>query len=231
MFTNVTINGVVYKIPAQGAVYDGWATDIHDVLVALSEHGGGDTLSLPLSADADFGLVAGLIVKSIQSHGAVPSTGTVRLNSGGSVSWLDSGGNTHVLDIDTEGNLLFDEKELSFNDDLLKAEDRLSALEFAVKNKGESFSLPRNLNRQESSAGVWWGFDGSNHVLVINAVGNQEILDELALVAAGDTASIHFFGKDTPSLFVTSISGSGNTYTLRMSETACLLYTSPSPRD
>ena len=91
MSTVVTWNGVSYTVPATGEENWGGSTKVDGLLVSLVNNGfqkAGGTFTL--SADADFGVTAGLKSIYYKSRGTVGTSGIFRLANAEIISWRNA---------------------------------------------------------------------------------------------------------------------------------------------
>lgn len=109
MATNVSWNGTSYAVPATGEDNWGGSTKVDGLLIALATHGFNKTGgTFTLSADADFGVSAGLKSIYYKSRGTVSTAGILRMATTEAIGWrnaADSGNNT--LATDSSDRLLY----------------------------------------------------------------------------------------------------------------------------
>lgn len=116
MATNVTLNGTVYSIPAEGD--SSWGTNVSNYLIAIStaclQRSGG---SFTLTADIDFGTSFGLKTAYIKSKATNTSgTGFIRLGNTESVKWRNAANSADLdLTLDASDVLKFNGNPILFS--------------------------------------------------------------------------------------------------------------------
>lgn len=109
MGTNVTWNGLSYTVPATSEENWAGATKVDGLLIALVNHGfqktGG---TFTLSADADFGVTAGLKSIYYKSRGTVATTGVLRLGNAEVIAWRNAANSANIpLTVNSSDQLTF----------------------------------------------------------------------------------------------------------------------------
>jgi hypothetical protein len=109
MSTSVTWNGSSYTVPSTSEENWSGATKVDGLLIALVNHGfqktGG---TFTLSADADFGVTAGLKSVYYKSRGTVATTGVLRLGNAEVIAWMNAAGNANIpLTVNSSDQLTF----------------------------------------------------------------------------------------------------------------------------
>lgn len=109
MSTNVTWNGSSYSVPSTSEENWAGATKVDGLLIALATHGfqktGG---TFTLSADADFGITAGLKSIYYKSRGTVATTGVLRLGNAEVIAWRNAADSANIpLTVNSSNQLTF----------------------------------------------------------------------------------------------------------------------------
>jgi len=109
MSTNVTWNGLSYSVPSTSEENWAGATKVDGLLIALANHGfqktGG---TFTLSADADFGVSAGLKSIYYKSRGTVATTGVLRLGNAEVIAWRNNANGANIpLTVNASDQLTF----------------------------------------------------------------------------------------------------------------------------
>jgi len=109
MSTSVTWNGTSYTVPSTSEENWAGATKVDGLLIALVNHGfqktGG---TFTLSADADFGVTAGLKSVYYKSRGTVATTGVLRLANTEVIAWRNAANSANIpLTVDSSNQLTF----------------------------------------------------------------------------------------------------------------------------
>lgn len=114
MATNVTFNGTVYSVPAEGD--SNWGTALSNYFIAigtgcLQKTGG----TFTLTAETDFGASFGLKALYLKSRATNPaSAGIIRLGNNENISWRNAANNANLsLAVDTSDNLNFNGTSIS----------------------------------------------------------------------------------------------------------------------
>lgn len=127
MATNVTFNGTIYSVPAEGD--SNWGTALSNYFIAIAsgalQKTGG---TFTLTAETDFGGSFGLKALYVKSRATNPaSAGIFRLGNNENISWRNAANNANLsLSVDATDTLNFNGSSISIGGDPVQTEITVS---------------------------------------------------------------------------------------------------------
>lgn len=166
MATNVTFNGTIYSVPAEGD--SNWGTGLSNYFIAIAsgalQKTGG---TFTLTAETDFGGSFGLKALYVKSRATNPaSAGIFRLGNNENISWRNAANNANLsLSVDATDTLNFNGSSISIGGDPVQTEITVS----------DTDTIDMTLSAADISAIVVEGSLGNAHIAADAAIAYSKL--------------------------------------------------------